>query len=192
MDEDTLAQLTALAAKCADASVWPLSDDALVDCLDTIHQITQTLTAAQSHLIREIDGRGLPVAGHASSMGVWLREHLRVSMHAAKRMVELARAVDERPALDAALVAGVVNAEQAAVVAAAIRDLPVEPGLVDRAEAVLIGQAQQFEPAILRKAGERVLAHVAPELADARDAAVLRRQEGPGVAEPRVSADPVG
>jgi hypothetical protein len=131
------------------------------------------------HLIREIDGRGLPVARHATSTAVWLREHLRISIHAAKRMLDLAAAVDQRPALNAALAAGAVNPEQATVVATAIRELPADlgPELVDKAEAVLIGQAEQFEPTILRKAGQRILTHVAPEIADAADAAALQRME---------------
>jgi hypothetical protein len=176
---DALAELKALAGKCADASTWSLRDETLVDCLDAIHQITQSVTTAQLHLIREIDGRGLPVAQHAPGTAVWLREHLRISIHAAKRMVDLARAVDERPALDAALVAGAVNVEQATVVAAALRDLPADLGqeVVDKAETVLIGQAGQYEPTILRKAGQRVLTHVAPEVADAADAAALQRME---------------
>ncbi|MGN9906564.1 DUF222 domain-containing protein [Phytohabitans sp. LJ34] len=147
--------------------------------MDTIHQAAAAITAAESHLVREIDGRGLPVAQHASSTAVWLREHLRISIHAAKRMLDLAAALDQRPALDAALVAGVVNAEQAAVVVSAVQELPADLGtdLVDQAEAVLIGQAGQFEPTILRKAGQRILAHVAPRIADAADTAALRRME---------------
>jgi len=176
---EALAELNTVAGKCADESIWPLGDDTLVECLDTIHEAAQAVAAAQLHLVREIDGRGLAVAQHASSTSVWLREHLRVSIHAAKRLVDLARAVDQRPALDAALAAGVVNVEQAVVVAAAIQDLPVEVGAerVDAAEALLIDQAGQFEPGILRKAGQRLLAHVAPELADAADAAALARME---------------
>ncbi len=176
---EALAELKALAGKCADAPTWPLPDDTLVDCLDAVHQIAAAVTAVQLHLIREIDGRGLAVAQHASSTAVWLREHLRVSIHAAKRLVDLAQAVDRRPALDAALMAGAVNAEQAAVVAAAVGDLPADlgAGLVDEAEAVLLAQAEQCEPTILRKAGVRILVHVAPELADAADAAALQRME---------------
>ncbi|BCB75747.1 HNH endonuclease signature motif containing protein [Phytohabitans flavus] len=179
MSSDALDQLREVVGKCATASVWTLSDDELVDSLDTIHQALQTLTAAQLHLIREIDGRGLPIAQHASSTAVWLRERHRISIHAAKRLADLARAVDERAALDTALIAGAVNAEQATVIATTVRDLPADLGadLVDEAEAVLIGQAEQFEPTILRKAGQRILAHVAPEIADARDAAALQWQE---------------
>jgi hypothetical protein len=150
---DTLAKLEEFAVKCANAQTWSLSDRKLVDSLDAIHRAAQAVTAAQLHLIREIDGRALPVAQHAPSTAVWLREHLRVSIHAAKRQVELAQAVDQRPALDAALVAGAVNGEQAAVVTAALADLPADVGaeVVDRAETLLIGQAGQFEPTILRK-----------------------------------------
>jgi hypothetical protein len=176
---DALAELRGIAGECADEPTWPLRDDKLVDCLDAVHQVAQVVAAAELHLIREIDGRGLAVAQHASSTPVWLREHLRISIHAAKRLVDLARAVDQRPSLDCALSAGAVNVEQAAVVAAAIQDLPADLGqeLVDKAEAVLISQAGQYEPGILRKAGQRILAHVAPELAAAADAAALERME---------------
>ncbi|MDQ7909469.1 DUF222 domain-containing protein [Phytohabitans sp. ZYX-F-186] len=176
---DVLAELQTLAGKCADAPTWPLSDTALVDSLDTIHQITATVAAVQVHLVREIDGRGLPVAQHASGTVQWLREHLRISIHAAKRLVDLAHALDQRPALDTALACAAVNVEQATVVAAALADLPADlgPPLVDEAEAVLIGQASRYEPTILRKAGQRILFHVAPEIADAADAAALQRLE---------------
>jgi hypothetical protein len=49
---------------------------------------------------------------------------LRISIHTAKRLVELARHLDKRPMLDAALGSGVVNVEQAAVIATAVADLP--------------------------------------------------------------------
>lgn len=176
---DALAQLETLAGRCANAPTWPLTDDTLVECLDRIHQVAQTIAAAESHLVREIDRRGLPVAQHATSTPVWLRERLRIGIHTAKRMVDLATALDQRPALDAALIAGTINAEQAATVAATLTDLPADlgPDLVDQAETVLIGQASQFEPSILRKAGQRILFHVAPEIADAADAEALRRME---------------
>jgi hypothetical protein len=159
-----LATLKDLADKCADESIWSLSDATLVDCVNTIQLATQTIAAVELRLIREIDARAVAIAQQAPSTPVWLREHQRMGIHAAKRKVELARAIDSRPALEGALVAGAVNVEQAAVVAAALRDLPAEVGteVVDKAEAVLIDLAGQFEPGILRKCGERILAHVAP------------------------------
>jgi hypothetical protein len=176
---DLSAEAETLANKCANAPTWQLTNNTLVDCLDTIDHAIQALTAAQLHLIREIDGRGLSIAQHASSTAVWLREHLRIGIPTAKRLVDLAQAVDQRPALDTALTAGEINAEQAAIVATAIRDLPTDIGqeLTDKAEAFLIRQAGQYEPSILRKAAQRILAHIAPEIADAADAAALQRME---------------
>jgi hypothetical protein len=91
----------------------------------------------------------------------------------------LARVLDQRPALDAALSTGAVNTEQAQVIAAAVADLPKEVGVEDtgKAEAALIGYAGQFEPTALGKLGTRILAHVAPEVADRADAKKLEEAE---------------
>ena len=51
------------------------------------------------------------------------------------------------------------------------------PDLADRAEAALIDRAAQFPAHQLRRLGERILAHVAPEIADRADEATLRRLE---------------
>ena len=44
---DELAELKALAGKCAAASTLSLSDESLVDCLDAIHQVAQAVAVAQ-------------------------------------------------------------------------------------------------------------------------------------------------
>ncbi|MFC7275409.1 DUF222 domain-containing protein [Paractinoplanes rhizophilus] len=49
--------------------------------------------------------------------------------------------------------------------------------IASRAEATLIDMAAQFPAYQLRKLGDRILAHVAPELADLADEAALRRAE---------------
>ena len=91
----------------------------------------------------------------------------------------MAKAVDQRPALDAALAAGLVNAEQAQVIANTIRDLPadVDDEVRGKAEAALIDRPGSGSPPALRKIGEQILAYVAPELAEAADAAALARME---------------
>src|SRR6201999_1260466 len=64
---------------------------------------------------------------------------------------------------------GAVNAGQAVAIGRVLADVPDEqPGLVDKVETVLIGHATQFEPGILRRLGDRVLAHINPQLADQR------------------------
>jgi hypothetical protein len=176
---EAVTRLRVLAGEAAEAPVWPLSDDDLVGCLRVLHEAGQVVQAALSHLVREVEGRGVPAAAHASSTPVWLRELLHVSIHSAKRMTQLGRWVDERPVLDKALCAGAVNVEQARAIAAAVGDLPDDlgRGVVDAAEAQLIGLAREWEPLVLRRYGTRVLHHVAPDIADAADAAALERQE---------------
>ena len=64
---------------------------------------------------------------------------------------------------------GTVNPGQAVAISRVLTDVPdQEPGLVDKVETVLIGHAAQFEPAILHRLGDRVLAHINPQLADQR------------------------
>jgi hypothetical protein len=174
-----LTHLSALAGECVDTPVWSLSDADLVAGLDAVHRAEQALAAVKLHLIREAQGRDLPAAHGASGAAVWLRQRLRISIHTAKRLVELARYADRRPALDAALASGALNVEQAHVIATAVSDLPAEAGAeaVDKAEAMLIDHAGEFEPVLLRKLGARILAHVAPEVADKAEAEALARQE---------------
>jgi hypothetical protein len=50
-----LEQLRTVAVRCADAPVWPLTDEDLVACVDTLHAAEQAVAAAKLHLIRQID-----------------------------------------------------------------------------------------------------------------------------------------
>ena len=178
---EVLTQIRAQAAGCVDTAAWTLPDGDLVACLDAVTGVLAQLAAVQAHLVREVEGRGVPAAQDASGVVAWLRQRLRISAAAAKRLVELARELDRRPALDAAVGVGGLNAEQAAVIASGLRELAgqpqVEPAVVDKAETVLIDYAGRFDPAGLRALSGRVLAHVAPDVADRVDAAVLARQE---------------
>jgi hypothetical protein len=54
---------------------------------------------------------------------------------------------------------------------------PDRDRIVREAESVLIGMAGRFPAYLLRRLGDRILAHVAPEIADRADEAALRRQE---------------
>jgi hypothetical protein len=54
---------------------------------------------------------------------------------------------------------------------------PNRDRIIQEAESVLIGMAAHFPAYLLRRLGDRILAHVAPEIADRADEAALRRQE---------------
>src|SRR5688500_13287384 len=82
-----LGRLSAAVTDCLDTPVWALPDQALLDALDGVQAARVRLAAVEAQLVREVDGRALPAAQHATSTAGWLRERLRISAHTAKRIV---------------------------------------------------------------------------------------------------------
>ncbi|HET8680888.1 MAG TPA: DUF222 domain-containing protein, partial [Micromonosporaceae bacterium] len=165
---------------CAAAAVWALHDDQLVDMLDELDTAQRRLAAVNLALVRELDGRGLAVAQGASSTAVWLRARMHMPIGAARRLVELAAALDTGPAVvREALAAGALSVEQAQVITRAVTALPAGtgPAVADKAAATLVGYAQDHEPVVLRRLGERILQVVAPDAAEEIEAAALERAE---------------
>ncbi|MEH1167801.1 DUF222 domain-containing protein [Micromonospora sp. CPCC 205539] len=173
-----LAQAGGAVDDCADAAPWALSDDELLASLDEAHAVAQRLATVQLGLVRELDARGLAVARGASSTAVWLRERLRLSGRSARQLVQLAATVDAAPpAVRDAMRTGAISVDQGQVLAETIAALPVEAGpeVADKAAQLLLAWADRFDPTILRRLGERVLTHVAPDLADQAELTALER-----------------
>ncbi|MFF5202459.1 DUF222 domain-containing protein [Micromonospora parva] len=173
---EELAQAEAAVADCLGAPVWALPEQDLVAALDAAHRLAQRLAAVQLVLVRELDGRGTARTQGASSTAVWLRDRLRLSIPAARRLVDLAGALDAGTSgVGAALASGAITVEQARVISDTVRTVHTAAGAeaAEKAVGVLVEWAGQFEPALLRKLGSRVLDHVAPEVADAAARAAL-------------------
>jgi Domain of unknown function (DUF222)/HNH endonuclease len=167
-------EIAAVAAR----PVYALTDAGLCDAVVAVHGVVSTANALLGLLVREAGGRDLPHQQSATSAVAWLRDLLRVTAADASRMIALGENLDARPVLAEAVASGAVNTGQAAAIGRVLVDVPVEdPTLVDKVEAILIDEAGRFEPTILRRLGERVLAHVNPELADARLRDRLEREE---------------
>jgi Domain of unknown function (DUF222)/HNH endonuclease len=165
-------------AAFAGGPLYGLSDESLCDAAVAAHGVVSRATAVLGLLVREAHGRDLPHRQNATSAVAWLRDLLRVTPAEARLLVTLGEILDGRPTLADAVVAGAVNTGQAAAIGRALADVPVEePALIDKVEAILVDEACQFEPTILRQLGERVLAHINPELADARLRDRLEREE---------------
>ena len=98
-----------------------------------------------------------------------------------------------RPGLDEALGAGRVNTEQVTAIVDTLTALPTDLGaeVVEKAETLLVGWAEQFEGRSLRRIGARILEHVAPEVAERADAARLAREEARAVAGRAFTLSPV-
>jgi hypothetical protein len=153
-------------------------DAELLESAVALHRIAALATAGLSALVREAQGRDLPRQEGAASTVSWLRELLRVTAADARTLVAVGDVLDARVALADAVANGAVNVGQAVAIGHVLRDVPADdPALVDKVEGILIEHAQQFEPTILRRLGERVLAHVDPDLAEDRLRARLEREE---------------
>ena len=174
-----LEQLEAAAVKCAATPAWPLSDADITDCLDIAHRLQQQTTATLLHLVRAADTRGLAHQHGCRTTAGWLRSRLHLDPHAARTLIDQAAALDRHDAIDQALSCGAVNLAQATAITCALDDLTpeVDTATTGQARTTLLGWAGQLEAAQLRKLGTRILAHVAPDIADRHDQAALARDE---------------
>lgn len=110
----------------------------------------------------------------------WLAHHAHLDRGKARHLTRLAtHLTDSYPALGAALRAGQVDLAQAEVIARALGELPddLDPTMLQLAEETLIAQAATFNPRDLRTLGRRVLAHIAPDIADDYEARALADEE---------------
>ncbi|HEX7744502.1 MAG TPA: DUF222 domain-containing protein [Micromonosporaceae bacterium] len=183
-----LAAADAAVRACVDAPVWTLPEQQLIDALDAVHMLEQRLAAVKLELVREVDGRGVAVAQGASSTAVWLRERLRLSIAAGRRLVADATALNAGPAgslaggttaAHRALAAGAVTVEHARVIADTVAMVHAQAGAeaADKAARMLVDWAGRFEPGILRGLSARILAQVAPEVAEEADRRALVEAE---------------
>lgn len=191
---DALTELRSQVAGCVDAPAWSMSNDELVDCIDSVHRLEQAVAAAKLHLVRELHARDLPAVRQAGGTARWLGDRLRVTMATARRFLLLAEQVGRRPALDQALAVGAVNVEQSSIIAETLAELPAEVGfeVAAKAETILVDWAGQFHAAQLRRLGSRILEHVAPEAAERADAAAMARDEARAVASRGLSMAAIG
>ena len=149
--------------------LYGLSDTELAETATVVHAISSRCAAILATVAREAQGRDLPHQHGATSVVAWLRDLLRITPAEARTLVSLGEVFDQRPVLADAVTDGAVNTSQAVAIGRVLADVPDhEPGLVDKVESVLIGHAAHFEPTILRRLGDRVLAHINPDLADQR------------------------
>ena len=138
--DEALGEAMSAVAGLLDRPAWAMSSADAVDTLVAAQVMVSQLTVVQANHARELNARGWPVQQGATSVGVWLRDRLRISIYAAKRLTDLGTVLDARPAVAAAAAVGVVNPEQVSVIADALAEVPTELGsaVLDECEAVLL------------------------------------------------------
>ncbi|MCO8274913.1 HNH endonuclease [Actinoplanes sp. TRM 88003] len=174
-------QISEDAAKLAAAPLWSLSDEDIVDGLRTAYRLEQIAVALQARLVRQAE-----VRGHQTTPR-WLRSHLLIDRRAARELGERAAALARHPEVEQALLDGRVDTGQATVITATIDTVATELAEAGDADAdgrvahdattAMIELAERLPPLQLRRVGERILAHVAPQLAERTDELALTKQE---------------
>jgi hypothetical protein len=125
----------------------------------------------------------------------WLAHQTRTRFADARADLALATALDrERPALAAAMREGAVTLAQAHVIHRALGALPgvVDAETVCRAEAHLVERAAEFGPRELGRIGRRILDVVAPDIAEAAEAARLADLEAGAAQKTRLTLRRLG
>lgn len=125
----------------------------------------------------------------------WLAQHTRTRYTDARADLALACALDrDRPRLAAAMREGEATLAQAHVIRRSIDALPmsVDGDTVARAEEHLVAQARAFGPRELGRIGRRILDVVAPEIAEAAEAARLADLEANAEQQTRLTSDASG
>lgn len=144
-------------------------------------------------VVAEADHREIPKRAGATSTVGWVREMLNLTPGAATKLTRTAQGVrSELSATGAALAAGTIGYEQAAVITRAVTALPAdlvaapedaavsdgpERSVRHVAEAHLLGEAAFFDAGQLARLGTHLLSVIAPEIGEAQEADVLARQE---------------
>ncbi len=125
----------------------------------------------------EFAGVGDDVA--ASSTAAWLAHTTRQTRGAAAATMALGRGLEAHPATRDALAAGRICVDQARAIIDAVDKLPdtLDPGLVAKAEAHLLDLARDHDAAALTRCGKHLFEVIAPDEADAREAALLEAEE---------------
>ena len=177
--DDLLTQLDTGSIELMNRPVFALTDDVMTAAVPTLQAIITRLTAVEAALVTEIDGRGLVRQSGSVNAATWLRDRAHISITEAHKIHTFATLLDQHPALASAVVAGQVTVEQALAIGHAMTELPDECGneIRDKVEATLLDHAARFEPSILRKLAGRVLAHIAPDVAEEHLRSRLDREE---------------
>ena len=179
----------------AELPLYGLSDreveDALVRAYALIGRLGGTLVLP---LVRQADIRDLAGFFGTTNTAALLRDLLRVSAGAAKRLVTLAATLDGKlAATGQALADGWISVEHAAAISKALDALPAEAaGLKPKAEAHLLGECARFDPQVITRLGRRLHEVLDPDGADELLRKRLEREERAAAEAAELRLLPVG
>ena len=161
--------------------LWTLGAAETGDVLREVFAAKAQLDALMLQLVAHGDAAGvdLPAQDAATSMAAWLRVHARIAPGEGRRLVRLARALEQHPPTREALGDGVIPVASAAVIIAAVDALPedIPVPVREQGERTLVQEAKRFDTHEVRRLAERLELTVDPDGAEAREAEHLARLE---------------
>ena len=173
------AQMRAAADAVADASVWSMDAAETASTLVELTRLEAQVAELKARVAAHADDLHVGQEKGASSAAAWLAHETRTTRAAAHAAVRLGHDLEAHPAVRDGLAAGDLHTDQAGVVVRWVDDLPdtVPADKVTEAEGHLIEQAKHHDATALNRLGKRLFEVIAPEEADAREAALLAKEE---------------
>jgi hypothetical protein len=153
----------------ADASVWSMGTGETTATLTEITRLKAQLDELEARVVEHAEPEAIDAWTHMTNQ----------TRPVVRRAEHLATALTQRTRVRDALAAGDVLTDQARVIVRALDELPedLDPDLVVQAERHLVGEARHHDAQALRILGRRLLEVIAPDQADAYEAALLAREE---------------
>lgn len=178
---DPAAQLRNSLGWVATCDVDALEPAGQADLLRSVAQAEAMLAALRSRVLVSAERSRAAAATGAASTGQWAARLSNTDQATAHRQVLLAKGLERRTATQAALAAGEIQPEHAAVIVQADRQLPSSVTAEQRVqvEQTLVEKAHHLPPSQLRKAARRSLAAIEDDLAlvDAHENELVRDRE---------------
>ncbi len=174
-----VADMHAVLDQVTDASLWSMDALATTTTLTELQRLTNRVVELQARVLAHADQTKVGDESGATSTPNWYAHHTKLTRREAHRQTRLATALEAHEQTRAALAEGRLHVEQAEIITRALDDLPddLDPDLVARAEAHLIGEAAHHDAKTLRILGRRLLEVIDPDAADAHQAKLLEREE---------------
>ncbi|HEX3782278.1 MAG TPA: DUF222 domain-containing protein, partial [Pseudonocardiaceae bacterium] len=147
------------AEELLDTEWWRADPAEFITDLQEIETLVRRLSAQSLRAITVAESRGIaPSAGYLS-LGLLLRDALRITAADAQRRMVHAEALDRHPVLAQAASDGTLGTDHIAVITSTLADLPdsLPPEEADRAEHRIVATAKLLDSRTLRAEGRRLV-----------------------------------
>jgi hypothetical protein len=169
--------------------VWSMTPGETTATIADLGALAAQVAELKARLLSHATRIDLPGATAASCTANWHAHTTKTTRPTARRAMRLATGLETHEPTRQALSQGTVHLEQAEVILRALAELPddLDPPVLAKAEAYLLGQAAHHDAQTLRIMGRHLLEVIDPDAADAHEAKLLEREERDAQAATRLT-----